>query len=152
MSWFSNSNKDFPVQTLAASTATKTAEEPRDILAENIRDNIKLFDNPNYTKVVRNVERKITPMFRPSKQPDMFEVSFSYCHEKLELEPGMHVALMPRHLVKPFLERMAVEVASNKVFDTRLHEIRNKVSAKMSDRFAKKAAEKAAENPEKKSA
>lgn len=148
MSWFANIKKDFPVQTLASSTATKTAEEPRDILAENIRDNIKLFDNPAYTKVVRNVARKITPMFRPAKQPDMFEVSFSYCHTKLELEPGMNVALMPRHLVKPFLERMAVEVASNKVFDTRLYEIRNKVSAQMTDRFAKKATETA----EKKSA
>lgn len=151
MSWFENIKKDFPIQTLASGTANKVAEEPRDILAENIRDNIKLFDNPAHTKVVRKVERKITPMFRPTKQPDMFEVSFSYCHEKLELEPGKSVALMPRHLVKPFLERMAVEVASNKVFDSRLYEIRRDRSTAMKERLAKSAAAKA-ENSAKKSA
>ena len=154
MSWFDNIKKDFPIQTLASGTANKVAEEPRDILAENIRDNIKLFDNPAYTKLVRKVERKITPMFRPTKQPDMFEVSFSYCHERLELEPGMTVALVPRQSLKNFLERMAVEVASNKVFDSRLYEIRRDRSTAMTERFAKKAAEKAqqAENTEKKSA
>jgi hypothetical protein len=151
MSWFDNVKKDFPIQTLASGTANKVAEEPRDILAENIRDNIKLFDNPAYTKVVRGVERSITPMFRPSKLPDMFEVSFSYCHTKLELEPGMTVALVPRQSLKNFLERMAVEVANNKVFDKRLYEIRQERSTVMAERSAKKAAEKA-ENAEKKSA
>lgn len=148
MSWFANIKKDFPVQTLASGTKSVANEEPRDILAENIRDNIKLLSDPTHKKIVRNVERKITPMFRPATQAGMFEVSFSYCHEKLELEPGMTVALMPFETVKSFLERMAVEVETNKVFDSRLYAIRNERSAAMKARFATKAAE----NPEKKSA
>lgn len=148
MGWFDAIKKDIAFVTLAASTATKTAEEPRDILAQNIRDNITLFDNPSHKKTVRGEQRDITPMFRPTSQPDVFEVCFTYCHSKLELEPGMHVAVMPKQSVKQFLERMVVEVETNKVFDTQLNEIRDKRSAAMS----KPKTKEVAENAEKKSA
>ena len=148
MGWFDAIKKDIAFVTLSSGTATKVTEEPRDILAENIRDNIELLGNPSYTKTVRGKERKITPMFRRTSQPDVFEVCFTYCHKKLELEPGMHVAVMPKQSVKPFLERMVMEVETNKVFDTQLREIRNKRSAAMS----KPMAMDAAENAEKKSA
>lgn len=148
MGWFDAIKKDIAFVTLAASTATKTTEEPRDILARNIRDNITLFENPSHKKTVRGEQRDISPMFRATSQPDVFEVCFTYCHKKLELEPGMHVAVMPKQSVKPFLERMVMEVETNKVFDIQLKEIRNNRSAAMS----KPMAMDAAENAEKKSA
>lgn len=145
MNWFDAIENDFAEINLVAGDKRKAAEEPRDVLANNIRENIKLFDNPSYMPVVRGKQRKLTPMFTKVKEPDVFEVVLTYCHSKLELKPGKFAAQMPRHAVRPFLERMAVEVANNKVFDQVLLGIREKRSIAMANSKAKVAVEVAEE-------
>ena len=74
--------------------------------------------------------RAPTALFKQSSAPDYYDVTFSYCHTKLELEAGMHAVQVPKVHVKALLEQMIVAV-SNKAFDDKLEVIKAKRSASL---------------------
>ena len=152
--WIDEITKVIPGITLIAGETAAPVTLPREVLANNIKDNIKLLDNADYKVLVRGEERKPTPMFTQSKHADKFDIVFKYCHQKLELKPGLFGMQVPKTLTKTVLERMASEVM-NKAYDAQLEAIKaerkaqrdaaaiNKAKTKPSDETAateKKAA------------
>ena len=121
--WIDEITKAIPGITLIAGETAAPVTLPREVLANNIKDNIKLLDNADYKVLVRGEERKPTPMFTQSKHADKFDIVFKYCHKKLELKPGLFGMQVPKTLTKTVLERMASEVM-NKVYDAQLEAIK----------------------------
>lgn len=121
--WIDEITKTIPSITLIAGATAATVTLPREVLAKNIKDNIELLTNPDYKVTVRGVKRKPTPMFKQSKQADCHDIVFTYCHEKVELKPGLFGLQVPKSLTKTVLERMASEVM-NKVYDAQLEAIK----------------------------
>ena len=121
--WIDEITKAVPGITLIAGATAAPVALPREVLAKNIKDSIELLDNPAYTVMVRGEVRKPTPMFTQSKHADKFDIVFKYCHQKLELKPGLFGMQVPKTLTKTVLERMASEVM-NKVYDAQLEAIK----------------------------
>lgn len=130
MSWFDNIAAQIPGVKLVSGNNTTTAEHPRDVLIKSIKDNICLLDDPEYKVKVRNTMRKPTALFKQSSAPDYYDVAFSYCHTKLELEAGLHAVQVPKAHVKALLEQMIVAV-SNHAFDDKLEAIKAQRSARV---------------------
>ena len=130
MSWFDNIAAQIPGVKLVSGNNTTTAEHPRDVLIKSIKDNIRLLDDPEYKVKVRNAMRKPTALFKQSTAPDCYDVAFSYCHTKLELQAGLHAVQVPKAHVKALLEQMIVAV-SNKAFDDKLEAIKAQRSARV---------------------
>ena len=130
MSWFDNIAAQIPGVKLVSGNNTTTAEHPRDVLIKSIKDNICLLDDPEYKVKVRNAMRAPTPLFKLSSAPDYYDVAFSYCHTKLELEAGMHAVQVPKVHVKALLEQMIVAVSSQ-TFDDKLEAIKAQRSARV---------------------
>lgn len=130
--WIGEITKAVPGITLIAGATAAPVALPREVLAKNIKDNIELLTNPDYKVTVRGVVRKPTPVFKQSKQADYYDIVFTYCHEKVELKPGLFGLQVPKSLTKTVLERMALEV-SNNVYDAKLEAIkaRRKTSREM---------------------
>lgn len=145
--WIDEITKAVPGITLISGDMAEPAALPREVLAKNIRNNIELLANPDFKINVRGEMRKPTPMFTQSKQPDCYDVVFTYCHKKVELKPGMYGMQVPKSLLKTVFERMALEV-SNKVYDEKLDAI--KAERKSSRKKEEDGAD--AVTPEKKSA
>jgi hypothetical protein len=145
--WIDEIIKAVPGITLIAGETAPPVTLPREVLAKNIKDNIKLLDNADYEVTVRGVVRKPTPMFKQSKHADCHDIVFTYCHEKVELKPGLFGMQVPKSLTKTVLERMALEV-SNKVYDAKLEAIK---ARRKTSREKKKANENVA-SAEKKAA
>lgn len=138
--WIDEITKVIPGITLIAGETAAPVTLPREVLANNIKDNIKLLENADYKVLVRGEERKPTPMFTQSKHADKFDIVFKYCHQKLELKPGLFGMQVPKNLTKTVLERMASEVM-NKVYDAQLEAIK---ARRKTSREEKKANESTA--------
>lgn len=130
MSWFDDIVAQIPGVKLVSGNNTSIAEHPRDVLIKSIKDNIRLLDDPEYKVKVRKTMRKPTALFKQSSAPDYYDVAFSYCHTKLELEAGLHAVQVPKAHVKALLEQMVVAV-SNRTFDDKLEAVKAKRSARV---------------------
>jgi len=121
--WIDEITKAIPGITLIAGETAAPVTLPREVLANNIKDNIKLLEYADYKGLERGELRKPTPVFKQSKQADCHDIVFTYCHKKLELKPGLRGLQVPKTLTKTVLERMASEVL-NKVYDAQLEAIK----------------------------
>lgn len=110
----SQPNTAFQTRAFSAATPRETPEEKaRRVLCSALEEQVKLLDNPEYTREVARYVKGVGKTVKQEapkpiwvEQPDGTTfVTVRYGVRMVPIKPGMMTARMPRAQVKPFIEK-----------------------------------------------